>query len=196
MSDNIVVPTRIEDAIGFNAWTALSWALHHGWIRDYKHHFSKFEGHDIGVPETVDQMAQFCNTMTATEEFYTFNEEPSLGAAALIWSRNLFMFIERVNPNQSQRFSELLVEGYLCGTDFVSDIPPVGDEHGKNQLDGELIRFLMRSENKPIGAIADIIQVNTLDWVVTKYCEYYRLPEDCKEHMHQKLQQQRILDQH
>lgn len=188
MSDIIIPPKEIEDAIGLNAWSALSWALHCGWVQDYKYLFSEIKEHDIGVPETVIHLLQLCNLMQRTGKFYTFNEELGREEYEKVGSRGLFMFIDRVEAYKIQRFYELLVEGYLCGTDFVSDIPPVPDENGNNQLEGELRRFLMRMDNLPISEIANIFAQPI--WAVNRYCGYYGLPESCKKHMIAKLEQE------
>ncbi len=68
------------------------------------------------------------------------------------------MFGERCGDADPKTFRDLMIEGYLLGTDFVSplwvmkqggkwkpqDLEQTGvvqDEHGANQLEGELKRF-------------------------------------------------------
>ena len=51
-----MIQHQILDRIGYDGWAALSWALHDGWIQEYKLRFSHVDGYDVEVPETVRRM--------------------------------------------------------------------------------------------------------------------------------------------
>ena len=143
MQNEIPIPKRIEEAIGSSGWSALSWALHNHWVKDYKWYFSELDKNkkDIGTPSTVAMMLDLCCLMKITNQFYTFSEETDRSEFEKVGTRGLFMFLERVNPEDALGFYKLMVEGYLLGTDFVSPTRAITDEHGANQLEGELRRY-------------------------------------------------------
>ncbi|MBI3035158.1 hypothetical protein HYY71_02445 [Candidatus Woesearchaeota archaeon] len=161
LQETIQIPERVEQAIGYEAWTALSWALHNQWVQDYKWLFSEMTKSDVGTPRTVQTMLHLSDLMRATGQFYTFSEEADRPKNQKIGTRGLLMFTHRVKPHQAQEFYKLMVEGYLLGTDFVSplwvmkpngrgklqDLEQTGlvqDAHGLNQLEGELRRYWAR----------------------------------------------------
>ncbi len=195
MQDRIPIPERVEEAIEYKGWTALSWALHNHWIKDYKWYFSEMTEKDIGVPFTVAMMLNLCNLMKETNQFYTFSEEPNREEFQKVGTRGLLMFLDRVDPNNAQQFYELLVEGYLLGTDFVSPVKAIPDEHGANQLEGELRRYWVNKSRKTdqmdillsklriqdkINGLTDknILQskdINLTRQIINDYCETYSL---------------------
>lgn len=169
---DVNVPDRVLDSVGYPAWTALSWAIHHGWVREYKLYMSQEMARihpgkycdDVGTPLAVQSMIQ-----VARGNVY-------LGYAQddddLVNSMGLELFAKRVPRDKNTEFYEFLCEGYLLGTDFVSpiqlrengDLLPLGvvpDEHGVNQLEGELKRYWgkkIRSDPLRIVLEPDILE--------------------------------------
>lgn len=139
------VPEVIKDTIGQGGWNSLSWALHHGWVQDSKYLLSQKEGFDVGVSETVRVML-----------------DPDLHDTP----------VRRIGPFKDYHtFRQLLIEGYLLGTDFVSNVGNrvVPDEDGRNQLEGELRRFCaIRRNVSPREIILKSDDVHT-------YCEFHKL---------------------
>jgi hypothetical protein len=187
MSDRVPIPARVEEAIGYNAWTALSWALQHRWIQDYKWLFSEINKNEIGTPYTVRIMLDLSDLMSETNQFYTFSEETDRSDYQKIGTRGLFMFSDRVEPERASEFYKLMVEGYLLGTDFVSplwvmkpngkwlpsDLEQTGvvqDEHGANQLEGELRRYWAQKRG-----IKQIKEIRLTDKIIDDYCAYFGL---------------------
>lgn len=172
MQDRITVPKRVEEAIGYGGWTALSWALHNGWVQDYKWYLSEINKRDIGTPFTVRMMLDFAGLMAATNQFYTFSEEADRPEGERVGTRGLFMFSDRVEPQKAPEFYRLMVEGYLFGTDFVSPLRRgvVPDEHGANQLEGELRRH-WANKNELIQPR----EVGLTRVVIDDYCATYGL---------------------
>jgi len=175
----ITLPNYIKDKISYSAWTGLSHILHHGWIQNYKWLFSERLGRDVGVPETVDRLFAPTKDFHTVSRFYLLNLDPIPSSENLLNEKNLLRKIidleekafkylnstndilsngfihilwDRCNLNEFKEFRNLLIEGYLLGTDFVSPlwinvngktkqtgIIPDGD--GANQLEGELRRY-------------------------------------------------------
>lgn len=152
------VPLFVKVSIGYEGWEWMSWALHHGYVQDHKYFLSQKAGHDVGVPAT---------------------------ATSLIYARvdNLSKVLEETRATL-KNIEQLMTVGYLLGTDYVSPIwvrrpkdPQnkwiqtgiVPDEHGTNQLEGELRRW----KNHRGGTPRDNFALFSED--VDAYCENYNL---------------------
>ena len=113
----IDLPQRVKDKIDCRIWLFMCSILNNHCVQYYKYHLSEEKGMDVGVPATIDMM--------------------------LSRDRSHFRGVDRA----------LMIEGYLLGTDFVSPLwvrtaegsesqtGIVPDEHGANQLEGELRRY-------------------------------------------------------
>jgi len=138
MEEKISIPEKVEKAIGYRGWTALSWALQNGWVQDYKYSLSQKEGRDIGTKETVEAIVY---PWSCTKD-----------RLDLLSQGALFLFQDRLEMKKRDKAVKLMIEGYLMGTDFVSPLwvmsngkmeqtGIIPDEHGENQLEGELRRY-------------------------------------------------------
>jgi|SRR3989344_2043106 len=151
-----LVPEIIKDSIGYTGWEALSWALHHGWVQDYKYLLSQKQRHDVGVPETVRLMLH-----------------PEMDVHGVISEGAIHMFPQRVKRENFGAFRQLMIEGYLLGTDFVSQLGDRGvvpDRDGKNQLEGELKRFW--AQQRRVSPATVELSANH---EVQFYCMFHRL---------------------
>ena len=104
MDEKIILPKRIEESIGYCAWTALSWALNFGWVQDYKLLFSQREGKDVGAPYTIETM-----TSWSPQGLVSHNDDPLLNRGAY------HMFMDRCYKDSKDisEFRNLMIEGYL-----------------------------------------------------------------------------------
>lgn len=138
MQDRITIPKRVEKAIGYSGWTALSWVLHNGWVQDYKWLFGQLEGRDVGTPETA--------------EAFLYPWSSGSQRIKILERGALYLFQNRLEMKKMDAAKKLMIEGYLLGTDFVSPLwvktngkreqtGIIQDEHGANQLEGELRRY-------------------------------------------------------
>ena len=166
----INLPSFVEKPIGFDAWTALSWALHQGWVKDYKWYFSQMIGRDLGTPFTVRLLLWLENGLILPGRNYYFFEAIDQVSTDNLATRDLLLFSNRVDPAAIKEFYQLLVEGYLLGTDFISSVEPVPDQDGANQLEGELRRYWA----KRTGVSSQ--QAILTKEVVEAYCTFYELP--------------------
>ena len=175
----VTLPKYIKDKISYSAWTGLSHILHHGWLQDYKWLFSERLGRDVGVPGTVDRLFAPIMNFHTVSRFYLLNLGPIPNSEDLLNENNLLRKIidleekafkylnstndilsdsfihilyDRCNISEFKEFRNLLIEGYLLGTDFVSPLwinvngqreqtGIISDEDGANQLEGELRRY-------------------------------------------------------
>ncbi len=173
----VAIPDEIRDKISYEAWTALSWTLHKGWVQDYKWLFSEKLGRDIGTPETVDRMLVLMNPHALSDLYHVisamvpfregvFNKRNILknieeaekemsnymGRTSNLLSRGNLIFEDRLRVSDLHHFRNLMIEGYLLGTDFVSDLwvrtngseeqtGIIPDQNGLNQLEGEIQRY-------------------------------------------------------
>ncbi len=151
------IPPKIEELIGYSGWTALSWALHNGWVQNYKWLMSERLGRDIGVPETVERMLAPVNGLLKISDEARKEYLLSTGD---IMAFNVNMFADKCQNVDGRNFRNLMIEGYLLGTDFVSILGShedykyrdcrkgfmlngiVPDRDGKDQLEGELRRYV------------------------------------------------------
>ena len=99
--------------------TDLNWVISNNWVADYKWKYSQEAGKDIGTPATVDKMFARRNQLRDSSYSSALSERPSdMGLIGLeVFDR------------------EELIKSYLLGR----DLP---DEHGANQFEGELKRFI------------------------------------------------------
>ena len=181
-SNTVDIPQRIEKKIGYDGWTALSWALQNQWVQDYKWHFSEISGNDIGVPTTVGNMLYFGVQQAAIDVPFIIR-----GLRGDVGCRGLMLIGNRVARQNMQSFYELMVEGYLLGTDFVSpmqvmkeggtykpqDLVHTGvveDVHGSNQLEGELRRYFARKHE-----IEPTKDISLSHQIVVDYCMEYNI---------------------
>ena|SRR3989338_2765552 len=167
MSNEFQFPENIEESIGYTAWSALSWALHNGWVQDYKWLFSEREGRDIGVPETVERMTGW----DGRGVFY--NDDPLLSRGTY------FVFMDRCykDGKDIKDFRNLMIEGYLLGTDFVSSLwvkvdgqkeeqtGIIPDQHGRNQLEGEMRRYWAHKQG-----IQNPSEIQVTKEIIEDYC--------------------------
>ena len=142
------IPSKIEELIGYSGWTALSWALHNGWVQNYKWLMSEKFRRDIGVPETVERMLAPVDGLLKIADVY---QRESLLSTSHIMSFNVNMFADKCAGVDGNNFRNLMIEGYFLGTDFVSTLSDhrrgfradgtIYDKDGKDQLEGELRRY-------------------------------------------------------
>lgn len=149
---SIQLPSEVSDVISYTAWTGLSAMIWHDYVSNQKWLMSQAEGHDIGTPETVRRMVE---------------ENPT-------HSRGIDYLVRmRVNRNEAKDFERLLTIGYLLGTDFVTEnLSPVQDEHGSNQLVGELMRYWAAK-----NGIQNPKDVRVDRLVIDDYCTVHQLNE-------------------
>ena len=140
-AERIKIPELIEKLIGYEAWTALSWAIHHGWVAGYKWLLSERAGLDVFTPHTVESMLVLAGIQGAAQQFFVISDEPERGENNKIGTRGLLMFSQRINPKYVEAFRHLLVMGSLLGHDFVSVIPNAYDQRGELPIDGEIRRY-------------------------------------------------------
>ena len=120
-------------------------------------------------------MLILCELMKVTNQFYTFSEEPERSGFEKVGSRGLFLFVDRIEQQQVLEFYRLLIEGYLLGTDFVSPTKTIPDEHGANQLEGELKRYQAQKEN-----IQNPSEIQVTKEILNDYCTIYDLTDRIK----------------
>ena len=167
------VPTQIRGMLDYSGWTALSWAIMHDWVNDYKHLLSEREGRDVGVARTVDVMLY-----------------PKSDTHGVLSSGALCMFPQRVRDSDYNNLRKLMIEGYLSGTDFSDNgirlrIP---DHDGANQLEGELRRyFAQRDRRNPRD-------VELTEAAVTNYCIENDLPVSAQISFVRELNSQELLN--
>ena len=143
------LPPEVTDKISYNAWTGLSRVICEGWIQNQKWLMSEARGYDIGTPETVKLMVE---------------ENPSN-------SRGIIYVIQyRVKPHEIADFERLTAIGYLLRTNFNMQLPALEDEHGRDQLEGELRRYWARRHS-----IANPSDVSITYKVIDDYCATYGL---------------------
>lgn len=186
----VEVPPQVLDKIGgYDAWTALSWMLQHQWVQDTKWLIGRKEnrlviaGGDVGTPFTVDQMLA-----------------PETSKYRDLLPYGLEEFLRRVPEDRMQEFKRLMIEGYLLGTDYVSDLwvlkpggrdkgtdlvqtGAVTDANGRNQLEGELRRYWIKER-----FIFDPRhwRFPVLMHIITHFCDKNDLP-DSKQKFAEKL---------
>ena len=181
---------EIEDQINaagikirWDAWAKLSRVLQMGWVQDYKHLFSKKYRYDIGTPETVKIM------LNPELDIYGVLSK-SISYALGIKREDISAEVD----NYREYFENLIIEGYLLGTDFIS---PIGmrekiepfkrtwiitdedGENGENQLEGELRRYWARKNNRDyprqihvtLGIIKDYCETNGLNHLIDKFAD-------------------------
>jgi len=127
---------------------------------------------DVGTPLTVRMMLSLSGIMGVTGQFYTFSEEADRNEFQKVGTRGLLMFTNRVNPQDAPEFYKLMVEAYLLGTDFVSQRIPIPDEHGANQLEGELKRYWAIK-----NGILQPREIGLTKAIIDDYCTTYGLNE-------------------
>jgi hypothetical protein len=174
------LPEKVKNGIGRKGWSALSWAVYNNWVGGYKWLFSEIAGHDIGTPCTVQTMLLLSGLMSRTNCFFLLSEEMEAGKLHKVGTRGLFMFSERVERHQVPAFYQLLVEGHLIGTDFISrSYKKRPDNDGDDQLEGELRRFCRLPRNILNPQLAEIGKSRNLPItkeVVAEFCHYAFLP--------------------
>ncbi len=194
LDERVQVPQEILDRIGYEAWEPLSWALQNQWVQEYKWLMSKSSGRDIGVPDTVTAMMMLGRGMLEKDYFLTSGPSDETGFRGLIK-------FESIKPIYTGGVVQLMILGYLLGTDFVSPMKVkrfrpdgsheivqtgiVPDEHGANQLEGELRRQWARVEGiRQPEAISGIPITHRL---LEDYCRTYVLDNNAKFSLGQKL---------
>ena len=155
---NCLVPEFVKKNIGYEGWAWMSWTLHNGYVQDHKHFLSQTADYDVGVPVTVTSLID--KRLNGLKEILEWN------------------YIDL------NRLQQLTTIGYLIGTDFMSKLwvrrpndPDnkwiqtgiISDEHGANQLEGELRRWKNRQSEKPM----DNFDLHEKD--VELYCQTHKL---------------------
>lgn len=157
----IRLPSEVSDRISYTAWTGLSRMIWDNYVPNQKWLMSQTEGHDIGVAETVRRMV----------------EDNPLNSRGIDYLVRM-----RVTKDESKEFKRLLIIGCLLGTDFVTEnMPPVNDDHGPNQLVGELRRYWATTKG-----IARPETIQLTREVINDYCTTYQL-NDASERFAKKL---------
>lgn len=160
------LPEIVKMSIGYTAWSALSLALHNGWVQDYKWLFSEREGRDIGVPETIERITGWDGRGVF------FNNDPLLSRGTY----HIFMDRCYKEGRDIKDFRNLMIEGYLLGTDFVSSLwvkangeekqtGIIPDQHGANQLEGEMRRYWAHKQR-----IQNPSEIHITKEIVDDYC--------------------------
>jgi|SRR3989344_5310362 len=109
-------------------------------------------------------------------------------------SQGCLIFPERCEEIPFFELRNLLIEGYLLGNNFLGTMRVrkngkmhsngvVPDQHGKNQLEGELRRYW----GKRIGMEPSEIHIN--DSVLTTYCDENGLKEKAQERFSERLRE-------
>ncbi len=139
----------VMHVIGEEAWSGISWVICHGWIAGYKQQWS--QNGDIGVPETVAKLSSWS----------PLSEEVS------------DKIHSRVRQDQLADVRWFLTIGYLLGTNWSGNNQHYDhvDEHGEDQLVGELKRYWARKRGE------DPHQVTLVPALVAEYCLEHRLDE-------------------
>lgn len=153
--------------------------------------YSEKQGQDVGVPETIREMLR-------TSELDNIAEYSEASSSV----GDIGMIARRVPQEKLDDFYQLMVEGYLLGTDFVSplwvmkpdgkytpsDLVQTGivqDEHGKNQLEGELRRYCARvTEIQQLDSIAHIALTPS---ILEDYCRSNQLNKEVLSGLAKKL---------
>ena len=145
----VALPHEVTDKISYTAWTGLSRVICEGWLQNQKWLMSETIGYDIGTPLTVGLMVER-------------NPTNSRGVTYVV--RN------RVKHNEIADFIRLTAMGYLLRTNFDVQLPPLQDEHGQDQLEGELRRYWARKHDT-----ASPSDVTVTSLVIDDYCITYGL---------------------
>ena len=171
-----ILPKEIKELIGYSGWTALGWALHNGWVQDYKWPIER-----MLVP--VDSLLKINDNLC--REY--------LLSTADIMAFNVNMFADKCYGIDGRNFRNLMIEGYLLGTDFVSPLrvrDPEGfvkcdgiirDKNGINQLDGELRRYWSGT----YGIRPEKVKLHRQEVFI--YCENHKLREEAYNNFAKKL---------
>ena len=165
---SVELPEYITNRLASSAWSALSLAIIEGRFKNFKYHASKKIGKDIMTPEAVGLVllaSGFHRSNIPCRIEYShldIRDDPSTTNLSIV-------FESRIRRSEIKRFYKLLIEGYLLGTNFVSRIPPIQDEHGDNQLEGELKRYGAKTEWK------HPMEVTVNRELVKNYCQQYNL---------------------
>src|SRR3989344_1031996 len=142
----IKLPPEVTEKISYTAWTGLSRIICEGWIQDQKWLISRTKGYDIGTPETIRLMIE---------------ENPTNSRGVV------YVIQERVKPHEIADFIRLTSIGYLLRTNFNKELPDLKDDHGQDQLEGELKRYLARKQGKVHPAEVEITSEAVNDYCMT-----------------------------
>lgn len=120
----------------------LNWVIDNNWVADYKWRYSQEAEKDIGTPATVDKMFARRDQLQNPDYTATLSERPAdMGLIGL-------EVVDR----------EELIRVYLLGR----DLP---DEHGANQLEGELKRFIAQRRKISPQNIGEINPQEVLNYL-------------------------------
>jgi len=145
----IELPSEVKDKISYTAWTGLSRVICEGWIQNQKWLMSESMGYDIGTPETVRLMVE---------------KNPTN-------SRGVFYVVQhRIKRHEIADFERLTAIGYLLRTNFNVQLSALEDEHGRDQLEGEVRRYWARK-----NGILQPKEVVLTKAIVDDYCTTYGL---------------------
>ena len=179
-----LIPQKIKDDIGVPGWNVLSWGLHHEWVQTAKY-FLNYNAHRdaAGVPEAVKSLASdirhyYRSEIYKSEISHVYQSQRRFSSSSEITEDSQIL-------DAIQRY---MVIGYLLGTDFVSPMRArqpngrvaqsgtVPDEHGLNQLEGELKRFWARERGVKDTVAIGTLRINPL--VLEQYCDRYGLADE------------------
>src|SRR3989344_1417211 len=79
----------------------------------------------------------------------------------------VYVIQERVKPHEVADFIRLTSIGYLLRTNFNKELPDLKDDHGQDQLEGELKRYLARKQGKVHPAEVEITSEAVNDYCMT-----------------------------
>ncbi len=143
----IYLPSEVTDTISYNAWTGLSRVICEGWIQNQKWLMSETSGYDVGTPETIRRMVE---------------ENPTN-------SRGVVYVVQyRVKQHEIADFVRLTSIGYLLRTNFNMQLPDLEDEHGRDQLEGELRRYWAGKNSLAQPATLPVTRAVIDDYCTTK----------------------------
>jgi hypothetical protein len=169
-----------DAALTTDEWTAVSWVLNHGFIQNCKWLWAEREAQlgskdYYGTPNTVEQILGIAEGMKKSEAIFNSFSHEGL--------RGLYILAERIAPADMEDARKLLIEWYLMGTDSVNPMRViidgkanwsgiVPDQHGANQLEGELKRYWAHHNR-----YADPRNVDVTRIVIEHFCRQYGISD-------------------
>jgi len=172
----------VQGWLGDEGCNAMRWALNSGWIQSYKSQISKREGYDVGVPATVDCMLHAAMFDVSSKHYEHVRD---------VLNSELSRLTKGVRAQKTKELRTLMIEGYLLGTDFHMGIMPaqhsrpaenyvrglVRDEHGTNQMEGELKRYWARKQDvrDPLGNSVNPSGIDITSDLIDDYCDTHKL---------------------
>ncbi len=151
-------PQLPQRVISLEAEEVLRYAVKKDVLSTPKWIFSKIKGYDVGTPNTIDCLAS-CNEDDLAELRGLSKRKPTLG----------FLHLLQQRLNEEPAFAATLTVAHLLRFDLQHYHYTLPDEHGRNQLEGELLRYWSRLTNLPVE------EVRLTSTVVENYCRSNKL---------------------